>query len=109
MSNYIEVNDDYVSQVLSEDVFRKAGLKFVEPVKTEEKPVEKVDEAVKPAEKTEAKEDHVCPLCESKLEKEIPDEKLLEHVSAMADLFDEVHQELLKEEAEGKTEAKKED
>lgn len=107
MNDYLAdmVPEDFMAQVLTEDVLRKAGIK-VKPEVKEEPKVEKVDES-----KTETKEDHVCPLCESKLENAISDEKLLEHVSAMAEMFEEVHQELLKEEAEKEEnkEDKKED
>lgn len=94
--NYFSVPDDFMSQVLTEDVLRKAGIKAKlneeAPVETKEEKPEPVTES-----KEEAKEEHTCPLCESKLEVAIPDEKLLEHVGAMAEMFDEVYQEILAE------------
>lgn len=110
-----EIPDNVMEQLLAEDVWHKAGIKTAPKVneevkpevkpeaKSEDKPAEKIDEAAKEPKiedkKEEKKEEHVCPLCESKLANPLSDEKLLEHVEAMAQMFDEVHEELLKEEA----------
>lgn len=79
---------------------------------TQLKEVKKVDESKKVEESTEEAEEHVCPLCESKLEKAISQEKLEEHVNYFLSVINEnfeVDGESLDEEVEADDEEESED
>jgi hypothetical protein len=69
----IEINEDFLSAII--------GGK-----KVEEAPAEKIQEAKKEEEKVE---EHICPLCESKLAEAISEEKLQEHVDYFLDVINE--------------------
>ena len=86
----INVSESLVNSVLE---FVKPGhakkieeAKAAETAKAEAKP--KVDEAKEIAEEQEA-EEHVCPLCESKLEKPLSQEQLQEHVNYFINIINE--------------------
>ena len=90
----ITLSEGFVSQILG----------------TPLKEVAKVDESVE--ESTEEAEEHVCPLCESKLEKAISQEKLEEHVNYFLSVINEnfeVDGESLDEEVEADDEEESDD
>lgn len=70
----ITLDESFVDQILGNSV---------KEVKEQKKEVQKVEES------TEEAEEHVCPLCESKLEKAIPQEKLEEHVAYFLSVINE--------------------
>jgi hypothetical protein len=91
------VNDKLVDQFVSESNWEAVGL--TAPKKGQSKSTE-----VNESKDTEDKfEKHVCPLCESELNEEISDEKLLEHsqeILAVFEAVDEAVQELINESEE---------
>ena len=87
----IELNTDVYSDLFKSNVWGNAGIK----VKVDEAKVEKVEEAKKPETKEEevieegVEETHVCPLCESKLEQDISDERLQEFIDYTLEVINE--------------------
>jgi hypothetical protein len=81
----IQLDESVTKDILS---FRKPKLAET-TAKPEEVKTEKVEEAKKTKKEEPVVESHVCPLCESKLEEEISDEKLQEHVDYLLSVINE--------------------
>jgi len=75
MSNHIKVDEDYVKSLLANAAWDHVDVRIQEEVQ-EETPV--VENTV---------EEHVCPLCESKLDEELADEIVLEHLGKIEELL----------------------
>lgn len=86
-----QILSEEVDQIISQSFWGKGGVKLTESQQEAAK-----DQATPEAEVAsdeqieESAEKHVCPLCESHLEKPISDEKLAEHVNFMVDMISEV-------------------
>ena len=78
-----------VDQIINQAFWGKGGVRLHES----QQPVEQAqaDEETASEEQIEENvEKHVCPLCESHLEKPITDEKLSEHVNFMVEVISEM-------------------
>jgi DNA repair exonuclease SbcCD ATPase subunit len=86
----INVSESLVNSVL--DFVKPGHTKRIEEAKADEakkaetKP--KVDEAAETTD-TQETEDHICPLCESKLAEPLSEERLHEHVNYFLDIINE--------------------
>ena len=117
MNPNIRIDESFVSNILQKGGWDKLDIE-VASVDTEEEVIEeaatkkKAKDLGEPGEESETVaeaevQEHTCPLCESKLEEEISDEKLLEHASVMAEIFDEF--EVIEEEYTEEEEEEEED
>lgn len=90
----ITIEKDVYDEIFASKVWGRAGL----TVKIEESVSEAPQEEV-----AEAEEVHACPLCESKLESPISEEKMQEHINYILDVINEnfeVEGDVLEEELE---------
>ena len=106
--NHISVEDALVQELLENAAWHQIGKP---EVLLEEQPaegVEKVDEGNMfgnedqevISEDAETEEGYACPMCESELEEALPDEQIMESVSRICDVIDELNEEALSEETE---------
>ena len=94
----ITVSDDFVSELLESRGWDKAGIRIDESKKESKTGGGPEVEGAKevgdskydnPKNSPEGITEHMCPLCESKLEEDLSDEVLEEHAGAMMEVFSE--------------------
>jgi len=78
-----------VDQIIQQSFWGKGGVKLTESVEQPQAQQAQVEDE-QGEQLEEAVEAHVCPLCESKLEEAISDEKLAEHVDFMVGVISEM-------------------
>jgi len=78
-----------VDQIIQQSFWGKGGVKLTESVEQPQAQQAQVEDE-QGEQLEEAVEAHVCPLCESKLEEPISDEKLAEHVDFMVGVISEM-------------------
>ena len=107
MTTHIKVEEAYVESLMQNAAWDAARVSLGEMRggkkgdKSKDKPE---DKPTHNDEMKEAVEEHVCPLCESVLEKELTDEQCLEHVAQIKNAL-----ETLEEEDEDETPVEKEE
>jgi len=93
-----DVLKEEVDGILSQAFWGKTGVRLNENTEVsedhadeaQEKAQEEVQDEIQEGEQVDA--EHVCPLCESHLEKPISDDQLSEHVDLMINIIDEMAQ-----------------
>ena len=95
--NHINVGADFVKNLVENANWQKAGLEVSVKETEEETKEASIEEEAAPVEEVKAEEEeeeleeetkeHQCPLCESVLEEELSEEKLISHLGAMQELF----------------------
>ena len=89
--NQYDVSDGFVKTIVENANWKDVGVNISE---SKDKVVEETKDEV--VEETNTEIEHFCPLCESKLEEELSDEVLYEHIDTVLSLAND----LLKEETE---------
>jgi len=95
MTEHIRVNDNFVAALVESAAWGAARLNVAE------KEVQAVSE-----EATELVEEHTCPLCESVLDEDLSEERLLEHLQLVSEILESL---LVEEEEELQEEEDEED
>jgi hypothetical protein len=90
---YIDVDDDYVGQILAANKMAKGSLNEGEmPDFIKDKKKKKGDEEDDKKSSCESTELHACPLCESELDQPLTSEQLQEHVAFILDTLNEAEE-----------------
>lgn len=83
----MKIEDSVMSEILRSEVWARQGVTVKLDENKEVEKEEKEEEVVVVEEAVE--EDHYCPLCDSKLEEALSDEKLEEHVEYILNVINE--------------------
>jgi hypothetical protein len=92
---YIDVDDDYVGQILAANKMAKGSLNEGEMpdfIKDKMKKKGEKDEKDEKKSSCESNELHACPLCESELDQPLTSEQLQEHVAFILDKLNEAEE-----------------
>jgi len=95
------INESVVNDIVSQAYWGTAGIKVKAPSKVEESTeVEATEEVDTPQEEIVEAESHECPLCCSKLDEELSDDVIAEHISDILEIATSVSQ-LTEEDIDG--------
>ena len=85
----MKVDEDFVQQLIESGGWDKAGIT---PRLDENRGCDEQERDEDSEDMMEDVQGHTCPLCESKLEEELSDDVIAEHIETMAEMFIQINE-----------------
>tara|TARA_Y100000034_G_scaffold89685_1_gene107959 strand:- start:488 stop:904 length:417 start_codon:yes stop_codon:yes gene_type:complete len=89
--NHLNVDKDYVQSLVESAAWAAVEIK---PTKIEKKLEEASDDSADDSTEDSEPQAHTCPLCESTLEEDLSDDRILEHLESMMAVVNQVSEDL---------------
>jgi hypothetical protein len=86
-----EILKEEVDQLINQAFWGKGGVRLTENTEEVTQEPQTQEEVTQDDSEQLEESAHVCPLCESKLEEDISDEQLMEHVNLMVEIISEMN------------------